>query len=267
MHEEYTTGYELILNACEGVLQIAVTLDEAPLCFQQWNSTRRATEILAPALRDMCHALRMRPTDFRRIACFAGPGSFTGIRLVLTTASALRRAGSAQLASLDYLQALATSAVIRRGALYPTPVFALTHARRNLVHMGQFISYGAQIPAQPAQEVTLVTPEEALREIAKKPCLVCGSALERYPELFSLPITGQGPAQAPAATLLPDLIHPDLQALCLLARHGDYFPKDVEPKYVRGCDAVENLSEKLGADAPELRKISELLQTPPSSDI
>ena len=34
-----------------------------------------------------------------------------------------------------------------------------------------------------------------------------------------------------------------MAALCLLARHGDYADQDIEPLYVRPCDAVENLPQ------------------------
>lgn len=263
----YSTGYELILNACEGVLQVAVTSDEKPLCFQEWFQPSHATEILAPALAEIFQRLGIQAKVFRRIGCFAGPGSFTGIRLILATAAALRRTTHARLAGLDYLQALATSAVIRRGALYPAKVFVLTHARRDLVHFQEFRSYGPQIPAQPVQEAALLPPEEALAVLAAAPCLACGSGLERHAGIFALPVTGQGPKGAPKAVLMPELARPDLAALCLLARHGDYFPADVEPRYVRGCDAAENLEQKAGPDAAEIRTMRELLAKKPASEI
>lgn len=89
------TGLELILNAAEGALQMVVTEDETLLCAQEWRRPERATEILAPALRHICAALDLRLADFRRLACVRGPGSFTGIRLVLATAAALRRTAGA----------------------------------------------------------------------------------------------------------------------------------------------------------------------------
>ena len=159
------TGLELILNAAEGVLQIVVTEDEAILCAQEWYRSERATEILAPALAELATSLGIRWSDLRRIACVRGPGSFTGIRLTLATAAALRRCGRAQLAGLDYMQSLATTAVMRRGMLYGGHVWVLTHARRNLVHCQPFISYGPEIPAQPLQGVSLCTPAEAVAAI------------------------------------------------------------------------------------------------------
>ncbi len=263
--EDHTTGLELILNACEGALQIVVTDNEKPACFQEWFAPGRATEILAPALEQICLRLGIAPNQFRRIGCFAGPGSFTGVRLVLTTAAAMRRASKAQLASLDYLQALATSAVIQRGLLYDGKVFVITHARRDLVHFQEFVSFGPQIPAQPVDEVRLIHPEEALARIGREECLVCGSGLPRHPDIYALPVTGQGPKGAEKAILLPHLINPGLAALCLLARHGDYFPTDVDPRYIRGCDAVERLAESEGKNAPALKKLEELLDRDPAA--
>ncbi len=260
----YSTGLELILNACEQALQIAVTDDEHLLCFEEWQVPRRGAEILAPALKEIFARLQIGVDRLRRIACVAGPGSFTGIRLVLSSAAAMRRISHAQLASLDYLQALATTASIWRGLLYPQRIFVITHARRNLVHFQEFIAYGPQIPAQPADQVELLAPEKALLRMAVGPCHVCGSGIARNPDIFALPVTGHGPVGAPKATLLPELEHPSIAALCLLARHGDYFPRDVEPKYVRSCDAVDNLgqiAENQGRDADEAaKKLEKLLK-------
>ncbi len=262
------TGLELILNAAERALQILITKDEHMLCAQEWRKTDRATEILTPALKEMCTALGIQPIEFRRIACICGPGSFTGIRLVLATAAALRRTGRAQLAGLNYLQALATTVVQRRSLPYGVCIWTLTHARRNLVHCQPYISYGPRIPAQPLAEVKLCSPQEAVNHIdstqGTQPqgmCLpqcvwICGSGLSRNHDLFEsfdgmgeLPVSANAPVVA-----LPEVSSPDFSALCLLARHGEYFYDDIQPLYVRPCDAVENLphlAHRLGISGDE----------------
>ena len=71
-------------------------------------------------------------------------------------------------------------------------------------------------------------------------------------------------------TCLPACIHASTEALCLLARHGDYAPEDIEPLYVRPCDAVENLPElsrRQGLDgAATLAELERLLHLPPQSE-
>lgn len=273
-----STGLELILNAAEGVLQIVVTDDEAVLCAQQWHRAERATEILAPALQEICTALDLRLKDLRRIACVRGPGSFTGIRLVLSTAAALRRTSRAQLAGLDYMQALATSAVLERQLLYNARLWALTHARRNLVHCQPFVAYGPQIPAQPLQGVELCPPAAALqrirdqaRESGEKPIYVCGSGLARNAAVFA--VLGPDWQRDAAQAIRPmfGLTSPSVAALCLLARHGDYFPQDLEPLYVRPCDAAENLphlAERQGLDGEHaVTALDGLLKRAPQSEI
>ena len=136
------TGLELILNAAEGVLQIVVTEDEAILCAQEWYRSERATEILAPALAELATSLGIRWSDLRRIACVRGPGSFTGIRLTLATAAALRRCGRAQLAGLEFD---AIAGLESRGFLFGMPIAYKLHkafipirkeGKLPLVHLG-----------------------------------------------------------------------------------------------------------------------------------
>jgi tRNA threonylcarbamoyl adenosine modification protein YeaZ len=265
----YSTGLELVMNAAEGPLQIVVTDDEALVCVQEWNRPQRATEILVPALQEICAALRIKITDFRRIACVRGPGSFTGIRLVLATAAAFRRVGRVRLAGLDYLQALACTAAIARRLPFNARIIVITHARRNLVHFRPFFSAGWYISPLPFQEARLVTPLEALEvahDAARKSCFpvyVCGSGLVRNTAVFEKRRQG--------FALMPECLIPSVPALRMLARHGEYFDEDIEPLYLRPCDAAKNLSHlaaRQGMDADEAAaRLESLLERTPKSEI
>ncbi|MDR1777565.1 MAG: tRNA (adenosine(37)-N6)-threonylcarbamoyltransferase complex dimerization subunit type 1 TsaB [Desulfovibrio sp.] len=270
MAKAYSTGLELVLNASEGLLQIVVTDDETPRCAQEWNSPQRGAELLTPALAEICAALRITMRDFCRVACVRGPGSFTGIRLVLTASAALRRAGRARLAGLDYLQALAATAAMHRNLLYGTRIVVLTHARRNLVHCRSFVSLGPVIPPMPVDAARLAGPQEVLSRLKTESetelktgrsdaTYVCGSGLARNAAVFE----GAG------LVLMPECRAPSVSALRLLARHGDYFDRDIEPLYLRPCDAVENLpllAERQGLPGDEVAaRLEDLLNRPPAS--
>lgn len=277
-----STGTELVLNATEGVLQIIVSDGDETLCAQSWHTADRATEILAPALAQICGALKLSLPAFRRIACVNGPGSFTGIRLTLATAAALRRTGQAKTAGLDLMQALAASAAQQHNLPYGNFVWTLTHARRQLVHCRTFLSYGPQIPPQPLCDTDLCPPEEALRRITQslqtdsakqKRVLVCGSGLARNAHIFQS-LDGMNlvpPAPGVALLALPRLTVPDILALRLLARHAEYEDRDVEPLYVRPCDAVANLprlAPRMGMDADQARDaLADMLSRTPRSSL
>lgn len=245
-----STGLELVLCACESDLHIVLTDDEELVFASTWGLRDRASELLAPTLDFAFKSAGYAFSDLRRIGCVRGPGSFTGIRLVLATAAALRRTTRARLASLDYMQALATTLAMAEHLLYGRKIVVLTHARRDLVHCASFTSYGPVIPAIAHGETTLVSPEAALetvRALAKdepETVLVPGSALARQKELASA-------LEAEPNVGVRAQKTPSVEALRLLGRHGDYFDKDVEPLYVRPCDAVENLPElsrRMGRD-------------------
>ena len=85
----------LIMNASEGRIQFVLEQEGSLACAQEWSAPSKGTELLTPALADAFQRLGIMPSDISRIACVAGPGSFTGLRLALTTAAAFRRATGA----------------------------------------------------------------------------------------------------------------------------------------------------------------------------
>lgn len=222
----------LILNTAEKRVQFALCENGALLCGQNWLAQRGGTELLAPALREACSRLGTAPAAIRRIACVAGPGNFTGLRIGLTTASGLARALNAKQAGLNYLQCLAASAP----ALPGEEVLALTNARKGLAYVARFRADENGIP-QPIDN-TFLMPIPPLPEGVNlgSPAFVIGSALTSNPDCLR--------SALPAARLLINQTAPSFDALVALEQRINWDTQtgaDIPPLYLRDCDAVENL--------------------------
>lgn len=228
----------LIMNASEGRIQFVLEQEGSLACAQEWSAPSKGTELLTPALADAFQRLGIMPSDISRIACVAGPGSFTGLRLALTTAAAFRRATGAAVAPLNALQALAGS--VPFGLLFPareTRIRVITHARRGLVHGQDFLCAPGSAPAIPRGRACHVGNPGGLRRRAPR-----HHARQRVAR--NLPQL-EGLFGDSAPLFLPALTHPTAQALLDLALalpDGAWGHKDLDPLYLRPCDAVDNLA-------------------------
>lgn len=238
------TGLTLILNAAEGRLQVVlIRADGNILCSQDWDAPSRGTELLTPILNALQKPFSFSFADITRIACITGPGSFTGLRLVLTTAAALRRVSGAVVAGLPYLQTLAASLPFT--ALHPAQsayrVRVLTHARRHLVHGQDFEIRPSEPLPLPVTELALLNLETAFASVEGLH-FILGSGVARNQDVWS--------EQKKASPLVPFFLtgigeSPSSEALVRLTLalpESAWTSRDLEPIYIRPCDAVDNLS-------------------------
>ncbi len=262
-----------VLNAAEGRLDI-ILYQEQPaahpliVCAQSWHAPTKGAELLTPALQALCSLQKIQPHAIQRFACVHGPGSFTGIRLTMGTVAAIRRITGASNAGIDYMQALALTAALQVQNIWPDRPLAfcvLTHAKRNLVHCQYFTHEPQQIP-QECQQAFLCPPMEIFaakptQVSSETPLFVLGSGYLRHEQN----IKELCPSQPFLYTL--QLEQPSPLALCLLANKASYHQHDLEPLYVRPCDAVENLShiaQKQGMDPEKAHaRLQEILHTEP----
>lgn len=222
----------LILNTAEKHIQFVLCADHTLLCAQDWLAQRGGTELLAPALHDACRRMGYSPSYIRRIACVAGPGNFTGLRIGLTTTSGLARAVGAKQAGLHYLQCLAMNI-----ASPQKTILVMTNAKRGLAYCARFSCDAQGIP-QPNGHTFLLPLPAAQDMMAESPDIVLGSALssnrEPLQSIFS-----------PSTILMPSRFDiPSAASLLAMEQLIDWEKQtnqDIAPLYLRDCDAVENL--------------------------
>jgi tRNA threonylcarbamoyladenosine biosynthesis protein TsaB len=82
------------------------------------DPTMRSAQSLAPAIRAVLAEVGWRPKQVERIGVTTGPGSFTGLRVGLTTAKTFAYAVGAEVVGVDTLSAIALQAPPEAGPLH-----------------------------------------------------------------------------------------------------------------------------------------------------
>jgi len=104
------------------------------LISERWlDSSRRSAQSLAPAIRDLLNELSWRPADIRVVAVTTGPGSFTGLRVGVTTAKTFAYAVGADVIGVNTLEA-----IVQRAAPASGRIWAIIDAQRGEVYSGLF---------------------------------------------------------------------------------------------------------------------------------
>jgi tRNA threonylcarbamoyladenosine biosynthesis protein TsaB len=158
------------------------------------------------------------PADVDAIACGAGPGSFTGLRIGLSTAKGLCFALGKPLVMVSSLAAMAARAPDGR-------VLATIDALKGEVYAGLFVVIGG-VPVLDGKEAVL--PPAKLLPVVDRADAVVGSGAQKYRELAARLLDEEaGPRPSDVARLAS-----------LRAARGDYDDlASAAPAYIRPSEA------------------------------
>ena len=226
-----------------GPLASVALIDQDRNVLERVNDTRYShLEELVPMIRALMSEGGKDPEDIGAIAVSRGPGSFTGIRIGMTTAKALAQVWEKPVIEVPTLKSFAYHPGIAPGTL-TVPVL---DARRKQVYAGAFRILAAFQDVEVIEEKAWA-PDEFLalladRQRAEETVLFCGDGvpvycdvLNRYPGPFRFSAGAETVQRAGAAA----------QLALNLYRDGivtDAFRS--EPVYLRQSEAERKLQEK-----------------------
>jgi tRNA threonylcarbamoyladenosine biosynthesis protein TsaB len=179
---------------------------------------------LVPLIEATLSDARLRLSDVHGLAVSIGPGSFTGLRVGLSTAKGLAFACAVPLVGVATLEALALAAETRDGFVCP-----MLDARKSEVYTALFrMEHGTPAEVVPACAVEL----RAWLPRLAQPCVFVGDAE---------PLLREHPLLPAGATVLPFArFHPRGSIVARLGApllHRGAANSELEPLYIRPSEA------------------------------
>ena len=123
----------LAIETTERIGTVAAMCDGTIVCRRELDHAQRSAQSLAPGIKALWDEAGWQPSDVDLVAVTIGPGSFTGVRIGVTTAKTLAFCLGAEILGIDTLETIAAAA--------PADVERLTvviDAQRNEVVMKSF---------------------------------------------------------------------------------------------------------------------------------
>ena len=228
----------ICLDTCTCALSVAAMQDGA-LVSAMWHRAQvNHSVLLMPMLSQMLETLGWDAKDVDFWAAVSGPGSFTGVRIGVSSVRALAHGWKKPDVSVNTLEALAMSFPMERALVVP-----LLDARRDQVYAA-------------AYDMTSGFPKEVM-----PPCAAAlDDFLKRLPEYAAIRFVGDGAtaheetlSAIPNAVVTPEYLQfPMASAAAPLAQkralEGEICKYDeLEPIYLRDSQAEQSLKKKEAA--------------------
>jgi tRNA threonylcarbamoyladenosine biosynthesis protein TsaB len=219
----------LAVNTATPACGVAVVDEEALSAHTVINGRDTHARQLLPLIDQTLTSCRLTVSDLDGFVAVRGPGSFTGLRIGISTVKGLAAACGRPLAGISSLEALA----------YPFsdcdfPVCALIDARKNQVYACWYQSRDNRLEPLTSEEVLL--PEEAAARF-NGPCLFVGTGAEVYRTIIEKTAGGEARFALPFQNdIRPEAVaHLGMRRL----RNNDTDSTDgFTPVYIRPPDAI-----------------------------
>lgn len=190
MIETSTECCSVALSAGSRIL--ASHVDETP---------RRQSAMLAPYIADILEEAGLKATDLDAVAVSQGPGSYTGLRVGVSTAKGLCFGAGVPLVGVDTLRILALQADGRFDRIVP-----MIDARRMEVYAAVFDASGRKLAPT---EAVILNPDSYAAELETGSVCFIGTGAAKFSEICTHP----NARFQPCFPLASFMLQPALEAL------------------------------------------------------
>lgn len=222
----------LALDTSTWWASVAVVADGAVLAAERERTHGSHAIELLPLVERTLAAAGVALADVGAVAVTRGPGSFTGLRVGLSTAKGLAYATGARLVAVPTLEALALAVEGATGT-----VLVLLDARKGELYAGRFTADGAG--GLRRREADRLVTIEAVTATLPERGVVVGDAGEAYGDALRRH-AGPQLVLRDVAELAPVAIAVARLAATRLATGGGDEAMAVEPDYIRPSEAELN---------------------------
>jgi tRNA threonylcarbamoyladenosine biosynthesis protein TsaB len=151
----------LAIDTCDAYGSVALVEEQIVLSSAQHDGGEDYSTWLLPAIERVLNAAGRRIADLGIYAAAAGPGSFTGIRIALTTVKAWNEVFGKPIAAVSRLEAFEIQAVGSSGSPRPEFVAACCDAQRGQLYGAMYRREGSS--HQAVGDARVVSPGELIR--------------------------------------------------------------------------------------------------------
>lgn len=194
MEEQPQAPLILMLETATLVSSVALYRGDQMVAHHEMHIARTHARMLTPMIQAVLAHAEVSPQQLDAIAVSKGPGSYTGLRVGVSTAKGLCLALGKPLLAIDSLTALAWQVQLI-AAQMGAWICAMTDARRMEVYRAVF---DAELHMQTAIEAVVVEAPFAPTWMENRPVLFVGDGVRKC-----LPILGEHPQARPLPDQLP----------------------------------------------------------------
>ncbi len=171
----------LAFDTTNSTLSVAILEDQKILAKSTIFENGKQSEMLIPEIEKILTEAKIWYQDLDYLAATQGPGSFTGVRIGLSSARTLKLATNLPLILLDSLEVLAFKYRHKFGQ-NSGKIFAAIDARMDEFFIGNFLSNAGEISK--ISESQLVSFSDVINFLPKEKFFLCGSGKKILAEIL-----------------------------------------------------------------------------------